>query len=594
MKPPGVLPHVVDRAGALGYNSGEQSKGGAGSMARKAEREPVSEKRLNALRLILAFSLLAGLGYELMAALAALALLLWLCGCEKLRLRLSLGALAVALVFLGALLTPLWAADKGLAPLGIARALPLPLMALCLLQLAPEQRDRCLDDLPPLAALMTLASFALQWIPALTGFFTVSGRLAGFWQYPNSFACLLLLSLERLLLRGDEPKGREAALAAALSFGLLQSGSRAVFVLALAFLLFWLVRALCRRALRAQLVSLAGLAGGVAASLLVSLLLPAPLRHLGAISPQASTLLGRLLYAKDALPVIARHPFGLGYLGYYVTQGSFQTGVYSLRWVHNDLLQLLLDFGWIPAAAALAALGRSLLVRSGGAARRVPLLTLCAHCLFDFDLEFAALGFVLLLLLDWEQGRELSFRFRPLGRALGALAAAAALWLGLAAALGDSPEPERALAIYPKHTLAICQSLTHAESAEELDRLADEVLALDQHLALAWDAKARAAFARGDFRELILSKREALRCAPYAAEEYADFFELLREGERLYRLSGDRSSAEICRREIAGIAEKLEAVREKTDPLAWRLPEKPELELPAGLENYLSDRDARD
>ena len=55
------------------------------------------------------------------------------------------------------------------------------------------------------------------------------------------------------------------------------------------------------------------------------------------ISLESSTLMGRLLYYRDVLPVILKHPFGLGYMGYYYAQGGFQTGVYATKFVHNEL-----------------------------------------------------------------------------------------------------------------------------------------------------------------------------------------------------------------------------------------------------------------
>ena len=50
---------------------------------------------------------------------------------------------------------------------------------------------------------------------------------------------------------------------------------------------------------------------------------PIPSGRFLTTSLHSSTLLGRLLYAQDALPVILRHPFGLGYRSYTYMQGSF-------------------------------------------------------------------------------------------------------------------------------------------------------------------------------------------------------------------------------------------------------------------------------
>ncbi len=65
---------------------------------------------------------------------------------------------------------------------------------------------------------------------------------------------------------------------------------------------------------------------------------PELLRRFLVLPIKSSTFRERLLYARDVLPVIFTHPLGLGYQGYLYLQGSFQTGVYQTRFVHNELL----------------------------------------------------------------------------------------------------------------------------------------------------------------------------------------------------------------------------------------------------------------
>ena len=552
------------------------------------------ERELLNLRLIFAAGFfLTGLYFEFCAALAAAAMLLWLWRRGKLTLRLNLASGAVLAVFLGYVLSCFWAADRGLAPLGIPRALTVALGGLCLLQLSPEQRRVCLGDLPLIGAAMTLICAPLQLVPALEFYFSVSGRLAGFLQYPNSFALLMLLGLEQLLLEEADrrPAWLRIACAALLSLGLLLSGSRAVFLIALAALAACLlIRLLGRR--ERGLLSLWPILGAVAGGALLSVpaasLSPGAGEHLSEISVGASTFLGRLLYIRDALPVVLRQPFGLGYLGYYMTQRSFQHGVYAVRWIHCDPLQILLDIGWLPAIVAAAALVRALRVKEGGPLRHVLLLTLLAHCALDFDLQYGSLFLVLLLTLDWEQGEARVFAPKLPWKALAALLCAAALYLGAAAGLGDFGSPDLALSAYPIHTLRLLDRLAEIDDPAKLEETADRILALDDKAALAWDAKARCQFARGDVEGMIISKRRALRCAPYAPEEYDDFFQMLVQAEELYRRAGDRTGAAVCRQEIMGLEGRIREVIAGTDPLAWKIDDKPQLPLPPGYENYVS------
>ena len=566
-------------------------------MARKkapaGQIDALRPRELPELRLIFAAGFfLTGLYFEFCAALAAVALLLWLWRRGRLCLRLNLASGAVLAIFMGYVFSCFWAVDRGLAPLGIPRALSIGLFGLCLLQLEPGERRVLLADLPLIGAAMTLICAPLQLIPDLAFYFSVSGRLAGFLQYPNSFALLTLLGLEQLLLEEKErPLWLRLSCAALLSLGLLLSGSRAVFLIALVSLaacLLLRLRARKERPFRTVWPLLGVIGGGVLLSWPVGALInPGAGEHLGEMSVGASTFLGRLLYYKDALPVVLRQPFGLGYLGYYMSQRSFQHGVYAVRWIHCDPLQLLLDVGWLPAIVCVAALIRALRVKEGGPLRHVLLLTLLAHCSLDFDLQFTSIFMVLLLTLDWEQGKTRVFAPKLLLKAAAALLCAGALYLGVAAGLGDYGAPDLTLSVYPLHTRAMLEKLTELKDPAEMETVADRILKLDDKAALAWDAKARCQYARGDIQGMIVSKRHAMSCAPYVAAEYQDYFDMLVQAAMLYSERGDKTGAGVCYQEIMEIRPRIQKVLDSTDPLAWQIDEKPDLPLPAGYENYV-------
>ena len=265
---------------------------------------------LNSLRVIMAVSLLAvGLFYELTSAVVSAVLFVWLvllAKRQKLGFRRNAASVTAIAVYIGYCVSILWSVDKGLSVWGVAKYLPVPLMALCLLQTDSDERSTVLNDLPWIGAVTVLVSFALQFIPSLHGLFTSSDRLAGFFQYPNTFACFMLLGLEILILSEEKINVWRVLCAIVLVFGLIQSGSRTVFVLAIPALLVSLVIRLRKK----PKVLVIG-AVSVAAVFIVMILALGgsySVSHLLALSASESTLLGRLLYWKDALPVIGSHP----------------------------------------------------------------------------------------------------------------------------------------------------------------------------------------------------------------------------------------------------------------------------------------------
>lgn len=265
------------------------------------------------------------------------------------------------------------------------------------MQLGPEVRERLFLTIPVSGITMTLLSYPTRWIPALTPYFYASGRLGGFFQYSNSFALFLLLGIIPLAF---QKKRRFLCLAGilVLLFGILATGSRTVFVLTVLIFL-WLC--LTRKRLRIPLMLL--LAACVAAALLFVAITgnQDTIGRFLTISLESSTLMGRLLYYRDVLPVILKHPFGLGYMGYYYAQGGFQTGVYATKFVHNELLQFAVDVGWIPTLLFAFALLRRLLARKTPAMQRMLLFAICAHSMLDFDLQF--LSIFLSFSLRWTQ-----------------------------------------------------------------------------------------------------------------------------------------------------------------------------------------------
>ena len=68
-----------------------------------------------------------------------------------------------------------------------------------------------------------------------------------------------------------------------------------------------------------------------------------------------STVASRLIYWHDALKVIIRHPFGIGVHNWESIQYGVQSADYSVKYVHNGFIQLLLD-GGILAFAGLVVL----------------------------------------------------------------------------------------------------------------------------------------------------------------------------------------------------------------------------------------------
>lgn len=495
--------------------------------------------------------------------------------------------LALAALLISGLLSVLWAADRGMSVYGAVKALPLLMYALLLMQSEGEEREEAYRVLPLCGAVMTVMCVLFSFIPALESFVTVNHRISGFFEYPNVYAVFLLVCLTASGLR-PERRFSDTVIDALLVVGVFASGSRTVFLMMLVLLPAIVIM---RRELKYLPHMLAILAVGFALSFALGAIdsTASATRYL-TTSTSASTFLGRLLYYKDALPVIAQNPLGIGYWGYLETQGSFQTGLYTISFVHNELLQMLLDYGWIPSALVCFALIRSFFSKSAGRTERTIMLVILAHSMLDFDLQFTEMWLLLLLVMDVRRGKR---RSAKKVRALPVAAAAVLLlfsgWLGAAEAMYRFGATDTCLAIAPFHTLALEQSLTEAETAQDMKSIANRILELNENSTLAHSALANVRFSEGDIKRMMSEKELAIAYDRYTIDEYCDYIGKLYTAMQLYISAGDESSAQVCREKILAVPDMLKQLEEETDALAWKITDKPQFELPDDYQMLIAE-----
>lgn len=531
-----------------------------------------------------------GLFHEYLSALAGAALCVYLClrmGAKKpLRLRWNLAAAAAAALVLGYGLSVFWAIDRGMAFWGLVKYLPAGLFLLLLWQ-ADNGRERVYRVAVFTAAVMTAVSAVGMQLPALKGYFSVEGRLTGFFQYSNTFALFLTAALA-IVGTGETLTWRDYGLMLLFVFGVLYSGSRTVFVLMVAVMAALLI---FRMRGRARVLSGGGFALVVCAVGLYAMLSGSDegIGRFVRLSVAESTFVGRLLYFRDALGVILRHPLGLGYMGYYYLQPGIQTGVYSVRFVHNDFLQLMLDAGWLPAVLLIAAMAKALFRRGEGALRRRLLIFLfMAHGCFDFDMQFLAMVFLLVASLDWDTGTPR--QAVPDVKALCACCAAGALclYMGAAQFLHSSGRYRASVALYPWNTQADTALMAQTESVEEMEAIAGRILARNEYVSAAYSAKALAAYDRGDFGAAMRYKDRTLDMAPFIYEEYEQYCYMLIYGAEAYAAGGDDAGAALCRQKLLEVSDKLGALHDRLSPLGQRIADQPKTDLPRDILDYVA------
>ncbi len=493
-------------------------------------------------------------------------------------LALDLNMLSVTVVTVLYLCVAFWAVDSGMALMGFVKFLPVLLWALYICRHL-EIREQLIHALPYIGSLMTLFSFLMMQFEVFKEWVTVAGRLAGFFQYPNTYAVFMLVCM---VIAVDEfsykrPEIWNVFNIVAAVAGIFLSGSRMVYVLFVLTLLLLLIR---KKELRKILLIVVGI-GAVIIALDAMIGKGAILQRIMTISAGQSTLLGRFLYWKDAMGIIISHPFGSGYYGYYYLQQEVQTGVYSVVNAHNELIQLALDLGIFPAVLVFGNFVRAIIKSEKGGRNQLVLIIILLHSLFDYDLQFMMIWMVVILFLDFHNIKEgkIPVFTRTCAVIAGVAVMVLAVFVGGSDAAYMKGDTELALKLYSGNMQARITKLSKAKDAAKMRKQAEKILERNEHVAVAYSALARAAFADGEVQEFMKDKLTAIKLAPYQYDEYVDYLDTLLYCADEYLNAEDVESARTCVLRAAQIPELLKEVEKNTSDLGWKIKDLPKVRL---------------
>lgn len=485
---------------------------------------------------------------------------------------------AIPILFFGfQLAVSFWAVDWACNISGILRGSVILLWLYLCIQMREEERDRILRFLPIIGVAITAAGIISLPFAGTRSLFWMAERFGGVFQYANTCAlflfCCIVIQIGEMENR-EKKNFKEKALLAGLLFGMLLTGSRSILLL----FFFWGVYK-CFKNRHFRIPFLAASTAALSLGYLY-ILISGSYQNVGRIFTlftANSTMYGRLLYLADAAKMLVRHPFGMGYLGYYYIQGAEQTGVYHVRFVHNDFVQAGLDYG-IPALLLLIIyLGWHILKGKQNRMKKELLALLCAASLTDFHLQYLSILMVGVLCLDLESNLERKkrseLRENYFFLAVGMAALAYVTVPFAAVRFGDY---ETALSFFPDCTEAQLGQMAKAETAGEATALADGILEHNSYLAEAYDYKAYAAAMEGDYTAACEYKDRVIGLKRYDVTAYQSYDALLED--MLKQCAGDAEAEAYLAAKKEELPGRLGALKEVTSPLAFKIRDVPEFQ----------------
>lgn len=492
---------------------------------------------------------------------------------KRISLILDINFIAILVVCLMYFITTLWGIDKGMSLMGGIKFLPL-LLYFILIGENKNRKEKIIELLPLLGTCMTIFSFLMMQFPVFEKSVSVAGRLAGFFQYPNTYALFMLICLIVAIDKIDlkQVDWLWCVHIIVSIFGIIMSGSRTVLLLMIALGLLVCVR---DKTLRKILIIMVGFGSFLIAILWFTGLGKEVITRI--FDTNGSTLWGRLLYMKDSLKIIVSHPFGLGYYGYHYIQSSYQTGVYSVVNVHNELLQLMLDIGIVPAILFYGVLIKSCISKNINTKNRIILISIILHSLFDYDFQFLVIGMTVMLVLDTGNLKEISISW--LTKIFTVFIAAGVMVMTWTIGLSDfyymRGMPNKSLELYHRNTEASIELLQKADTVKKMEKISNNIISDNQYVSLAYSARAQVCFANGDMEGYIKNKLTAIQKAPYQYSEYVDYLKTLAYAEGEYLKENDIKSAEECVKRAKSIPNLLNDVKLNTSSLGWKINDTP-------------------
>lgn len=490
----------------------------------------------------------------------------------------------IALIIIFSVASVFYGESRGDALYGLFHVIAALLFWVMLRSFSEGERKEAMSIIPYAAAAMVIVNGIAYIIPGLKDLMYVNSRMGGAFGYSNTFAIYLLIGLYILLdsfLDRTARKNRVAdyVVIAILLAGILLSGSRSVFIMTAVLFVYLIIVKKDGRKILLAIIGITVLCAGA------FVLFTNDMSSIGrflTISSSSSSFLGRILYDIDAIKMIANRPFGYGYLGYYFVQHFYQTGVYSVRFAHNDWLQIALDFGVIALASFVWLYFRGL--RRANTREKVILVLIGVHMLFDFDIQFFSIMMIMLLCFTGTQTsavanvRRIKFNasaVKVIGNATLVCVIIASAWLGLADFMQSSSMKDDSLNIYPWAADVKLHVMADTDDGQKKKQYAKELIGSVPYIGPSYDVMSAAYLEEQDVDKAMDMKYKSVVYQKYDIKKYEEFSDMLDDIAERYR----DIDLEIYNKALkyqSEIPDMLEKVKNETSPLAYMINDVPE------------------
>lgn len=486
------------------------------------------------------------------------------------------------------LITTFYSVDTELSFLGFLKFFTVPLFIMVIMQYGYtiEQKDKWFNTVAEIGTIMVciilVVSIGEKILGVESGMFFYQNRLAGFFNYANSFALFLLIGIIIIGFK-KELKVVDLIKINLLFVGILLTNSRAIMIISgFSYLLILMFN---RNMRKKNFINL-GIMVIVGAIVTIIMSNFGVNNRLAETTGNSSEWVLRILYYKDALRLIVKNIFGYGYMAWWYMQEGFQTGAYDAKFVHNGLLQVALDVGVIPALFIVVIFVMGFFDKKVQARDRVLMMIILGHSLIDFNMEFMAIMLVLFMTLEFTNKVKIknSFKLRSGIVAVGCIY----LFFGFVSLLNAFGRYDIGNTLFP-YSIVLNKELEATTDAVKGVDLASKLYDKNKYFLNAsfWLSKKEQAF--GNYDKAYEYEVWIVKNKKYTMLNYIEYVSFLEKAIKFYYMNGDFREVNLYIERLLEVPDMINKVKDSSDSLAFKIAHKPRLDIPDEMIRFIEE-----
>jgi len=481
------------------------------------------------------------------------------------------------------LVTMLYSADTELAFLGFLKFFSVPLFITLIMQYKydVEERSQWFEAIGKIGAVMVIICILSIFIGKSDVFF-YQNRLAGFFNYANSFAMFLLIGL---ISTGFKKELRliDYAVMGVLLVGIILTNSRSLMIITafsyVLVLIFSKVNKKTKLLNSAIMVVVAVSTILIAGAFGVS-------NRISTTSGNASEWVLRLLYYKDALRMISENIFGYGHMAWWYMQEGLQTGVYDAQYIHNGLLQVAVDAGVIPALLIVIVFIKAFFEKNRNSRDKILMIIILGHALIDFDMEFLAITLPLFMTLEFDKLIEIkNIVMAKLGICLGIIVYG---FFSIVTVFGKIGAYDKANSIFP-YSFNLDKELLNETDSTKMLEIAEKLYEKNKYFVNSAKILSEKEQAENNYEKANEYEWWIVENKKYTMRNYIEYVKFIEDSIEYYSSRGDIDSIKVCVSKIEAVISRINDVLATSDELAYKIAHKPRLTIPDELITYLNN-----